>query len=212
MREQREAVLSIYALKPRFQALLRPVAAMLATNGATANQITVLAAVLSIAVGAFIAWRAPERAPFLVLPIWLFVRMALNALDGMLAREFAQQSRLGAYLNELGDLVADVALYAPFALVPPFSGNWVAAVVVLALVTEFAGVIGPSIGASRRYDGPFGKADRAFAFGALALWIGLGGALPEWVGALMPIFAALSILTIIRRVRGALVESKEPSR
>ena len=49
--------------------------------------------------------------------------MALNALDGMLAREFGQQSRLGAYLNELTDVVADAALIAPFALLPPFSAR-----------------------------------------------------------------------------------------
>ena len=44
--------------------------------------------------------------------------MALNALDGMLAREFNQKSRLGAVLNELGDVVSDTALYLPIALVP----------------------------------------------------------------------------------------------
>ena len=57
----------------------------------------------------------PARWPFLLLPLWLFVRMALNAVDGMLAREFGQKSRLGAYLNEISDVVSDAALYAPFA-------------------------------------------------------------------------------------------------
>jgi len=55
---------------------------------------------------------------FLFVPVWFFVRMAFNAVDGMLAREFGQASKLGAYLNELGDVVADTALYAPFALLP----------------------------------------------------------------------------------------------
>ena len=57
---------------------------------------------------------------------------------------------------------------------------WVGAVIVLAVICEFAGVLGPTVGASRRYDGPMGKSDRAFVFGALGLWIGLGGALPAW--------------------------------
>ena len=39
--------------------------------------------------------------PFLLLPIVFLARMTLNAIDGMLAREFGQQSPLGAYLNEL---------------------------------------------------------------------------------------------------------------
>jgi CDP-diacylglycerol--glycerol-3-phosphate 3-phosphatidyltransferase len=200
---------SIYALKPRFQALLRPLAGALARSGVTANQVTIAAAAISIAVGAFVAWRAPAREPFLLIPIWMFVRMALNALDGIIAREFDQQSRLGAYLNELGDIVADAALYAPFAWLPPFSSSWLAAVVILAILAEFVGVMGPMIGGSRRYDGPFGKSDRAFAFGALGLWVGLGGMLPYWLAMALPLFAALLVVTIMNRVQSALTEAKE---
>ena len=109
--------LSIYALKPQFQALLRPLARGLAHAGVTANQVTVAAAVVSVALGAFVAARAPERWPFLLIPLWMFVRMAFNAIDGMLAREHGQKSRLGAYLNELTDVVSDAALYLPFALI-----------------------------------------------------------------------------------------------
>jgi CDP-diacylglycerol--glycerol-3-phosphate 3-phosphatidyltransferase len=203
---------SIYALKPRFQALLRPLASTLARAGVTANQVTIAAATLSIAVGAFVAWRAPERTPFLLIPFWMFVRMALNALDGMLAREFGQQSRLGAYLNELGDVVADATLYAPFAWLAPFSASWVVVVIVLAIVTEFAGVMGPMIGASRRYDGPFGKSDRAFAFGVLGLWVALGGPMPEWLAMALPLFAALLVVTLVNRVQSALAEAREVTR
>ena len=113
--------MTIYALKPKFQALLRPLAGALARAGVTANQVTVAAAVVSVALGAFVALRAPERWPFLLIPVWMFVRMAFNAIDGMLAREFGQKSRLGAYLNELTDVVSDAALYLPFAFVAPFS-------------------------------------------------------------------------------------------
>ncbi len=52
--------------------------------------------------------------------------MAFNAIDGMLAREHNQQSKLGAFLNELTDVVSDAALYLPFALVravQPASGS-----------------------------------------------------------------------------------------
>ncbi|HEY2817084.1 MAG TPA: CDP-alcohol phosphatidyltransferase family protein [Casimicrobiaceae bacterium] len=202
--------MSIYALKPRFQALLRPLAVQLARTGVTANGVTIAAAVISIVVGAFVAWHAPDRTPFVLIPLWMFVRMALNTLDGMLAREFGQQTRLGAFLNELGDVVADAALYLPFAWIPPFSAAWVAAVIVLATITELAGALGPTIGASRRYDGPFGKSDRAFAFGALGLWIGFGGPLSEWTAMLFPLFVVLLMATIVSRVHNALVETKSP--
>ena len=198
--------MSIYALKPRFQALLRPLAGALARGGVTANQVTVAAAVVSVALGAFVALRAPERWPFLLVPLWMFVRMALNAIDGMLAREFAQQSRLGAYLNELTDVISDAALYLPFAFVAPFSPMWTGVVIVLAVIAEFAGVLGPMAGASRRYDGPMGKSDRAFVFGALGLWVGLSPTLPAWAAYALPVVAALLVVTIVNRVRRGLAE------
>jgi CDP-diacylglycerol--glycerol-3-phosphate 3-phosphatidyltransferase len=198
---------SIYALKPKFQSLLRPLTTSLARSGVTANQVTLAAAVVSVAIGAFVAWRAPERWPFLLIPLWMFLRMAFNAIDGMLAREFAQKSRLGAYLNELTDVICDSALYLPFALVAPFSPLWTGAVIVLAIVSEYAGVLGLMVGASRRYDGPMGKSDRAFVFGALGLWIGLVPSLPEWAAYVMPILVVALCVTIVNRVRRGLAET-----
>src|SRR5919106_2430169 len=115
--------MTVYALKPRFQAVLRPLVAALPRMGVTANMVTVTAALGSIAVGVATAWRADSRSVFLVIPVWLLVRMALNAIDGMLAREFHQKTTLGGYLNEIGDVVSDAAVYAPFALVPPFDAT-----------------------------------------------------------------------------------------
>ena len=203
--------MTLYALKPRFQALLRPTATSLARSGVTANQVTVAAAALSVAVGAYVAASLPDTRAFLLVPAWLVVRMALNALDGMLAREHGHGSRLGAFLNELGDVASDVALVAPFAWLAPFSPAWTAVVIVLAIVAEYAGAMGPLVGASRRYDGPMGKSDRAFAFGALGLWIGLAPALPDVIAWVMPALAALVVLTIVNRVRGALAETSGAS-
>jgi CDP-diacylglycerol---glycerol-3-phosphate 3-phosphatidyltransferase len=197
---------SIYALKPRFQALLRPLTAALARAGVTANQVTLAAAVISVALGLFVFARAPERAPFLLIPLWMFLRMAFNAIDGMLAREFGHKSRLGAYLNELTDVISDAALYLPFALMPPFSPWWTGTVIVLAVISEFAGVLGPMVGATRRYDGPMGKSDRAFVFGALGLWIGLSASLPDWIAYAMPLLAVALAATIVNRVRRGLAE------
>jgi CDP-diacylglycerol--glycerol-3-phosphate 3-phosphatidyltransferase len=200
-------LVTLYSLKPRFQQLLRPSVAALARAGVTANQVTLAAALGSVLVGAAIAAGAPTRWPFLLLPLWLFLRMALNAVDGMLAREFGQKSRLGAYLNELSDLISDAALYAPFALLSPFGAFWVGCVILLAWLGEFAGVLGPMIGASRRYDGPMGKSDRALGFGALALWVGLGGPLPGWSAVFLMVLAVLIGLTVVNRVRAGLAEA-----
>ncbi|MFO1306759.1 MAG: CDP-alcohol phosphatidyltransferase family protein [Burkholderiales bacterium] len=200
--------MSIYALKPRFQALLRPLTAALARAGVTANQVTLAACAVSLAVAIFVAWNAGARWPFLLVPAWMFLRMAFNAIDGMLAREFGQKSRLGAYLNELTDVVSDAALYLPFALVPPFTAWSVGTVVLLAAISEYAGVLGLMVGATRRYDGPMGKSDRAFVFGALGLWIALVPALPGWAQYSMIAVAVALVATIVNRVRHGLLESQ----
>lgn len=197
---------SVYQLKPAFQRTLRPAVGRLAAVGVTANAVTVAAAVLSIGVGAVVAvW--PDRAwPLVAVPVLLLVRMALNAIDGMLAREHDQRSRLGAVLNELGDVVSDAALYLPFAFVAGFEPALVVAVVVLAVISEMTGVVGVQIGASRRYEGPMGKSDRAVVFGALALWAAFGSPV-EWIGtAVLAVAAVLLVLTVVNRARAALKE------
>ena len=219
--------MSIYELKPRFQALLRPLVGRLARAGVTANQVTMAACAVSVALGVWLlftagppqgehsppggmgaqTFAAPGRWAFALVPLWMFLRMAFNAIDGMLAREHGQKSALGAFLNELTDVLSDAALYAPFALVAPFGGFWVGAVIVLAGLSEFAGALGPTVGASRRYDGPMGKSDRAFVFGALGLYVALGWPLAGWAAWLMPLIAALVAWTIANRIRRALVEA-----
>ena len=200
---------TLYALKPKFQELLRPLVGRLAAAGVTANQVTMLALAMSVAAGAFVALEAESVRPFLLLPLVFLARMTLNAIDGMLAREFGQQSPLGAYLNELADVVSDAALYLPFAFVAPF-GPWsIGLVIVASCVSEMAGALGPMAGTARRFDGPMGKSDRALVFGVLALYIGLGYALPEATSWLLPALTFLIGCNIVLRVhRGAAEATK----
>lgn len=192
---------TLYDLKPAFQARLRPLTVRLAASGVTANQVTVAAALLSVATGALVATFPLERAVFWLVPVVLFVRMALNAVDGMLAREHGQASRLGMYLNEIADVVSDAALILPFALVPPFGTAGVVAFALLAVIAEFAGVLGIPAGAGRIYAGPFGKSDRALALGAVAVLVALFGALPPALSFVFPLLALLSAVTVVNRVR-----------
>ncbi|WP_298983925.1 CDP-alcohol phosphatidyltransferase family protein [uncultured Roseibium sp.] len=197
---------TVYQLKSRFQDLLRPLCKKLAKAGVTANQVTLVALILSVLEGAAL-WLFPGSAvPFLLLPLILFLRMGLNAIDGMLAREHDQKSDLGAILNELGDVLADAALYLPFAALAFVSGELVIGLVVLGIIGEMTGVIGVQIGASRRYDGPFGKSDRAVLFGFCGFLIGLG---IQSSTLFLVLFAAgllLSALTIWNRAKAALKE------
>lgn len=200
---------SIYQIKPAFQNLLRPWVQRLFNQGTTANQITLIAGIGSVLVGAVIAGFVQHPWVFWLVPAWMILRMALNAIDGMLAREFNQQSHLGAYLNELCDIAADCALILPFALLPGVSLWLVLLVALLALFSEYSGVLGPMVGASRRYDGPMGKSDRAFVLGVVAVAIALGWISALWINGVFAVIAVLLVYTLINRVRQGLKEVHE---
>jgi len=199
-------LISIYQLKPRFQNLLRPMVQRLFDRGVTANQVTLTACALSILIGAAAALFAAYHWVFALIPLWMIVRMALNAIDGMLAREFGQQSRLGAYLNELTDVIADSALFLPFALIPGVNLLLILLVTLAAIFSEYAGVLGPMVGASRRYDGPMGKSDRALVFGVIGAGVAVGWFAPLWINIILALVAALLVYTVINRVRRGLAE------
>jgi phosphatidylglycerophosphate synthase len=198
---------SIYQLKPAFQQLLRPLTNRLAAIGITANQVTLTALILSCLVGAIMAWHPDKTVFLLLLPVTLCVRMALNAIDGMLAREHNMKTKVGAVLNELSDVVSDTALYLPLALVPTFDLWLVVGLVIFAVIVEMTGVIAIQIGGSRNYAGPMGKSDRAFAFGLLALLLGLGLRGGPWVTMCLWFMLIGSFFTIYNRARKALAEA-----
>ncbi|OWO95378.1 CDP-alcohol phosphatidyltransferase [Rhizobium esperanzae] len=203
--------MSVYQLKSRFQDILRPLVRSLAARGITANQVTSVAAAVSVALGLFLSI-APLPRCFLLVPVWFLLRMGLNAIDGMLAREHGQKSILGAYLNEIGDVISDAALYLPFALIDPNDMMPAMAVIFLSALTEFAGVLGQTVGASRRYDGPLGKSDRAVLFGALGLFITVGGTFAAWTFWLWAMVALLLVWTIINRIGAGVREAHRAAR
>lgn len=198
---------TVYDLKPKFQGLLRPLLSPLRRMGFTPNGLTVLSLVLSLGVGFTLALEGGERpAVLFILPLWLFLRMALNALDGMMAREMAMTTPLGGLLNEAGDVLSDGALYLPFAWISPSSAPAVVAFAFFSALTEVCGIAAHAQGASRRYDGPMGKSDRAFIVGALAL----ATALYPPAGRFWPAFfwsaTLLAGVTCCIRVKRALAE------
>ncbi|MGF1605527.1 MAG: CDP-alcohol phosphatidyltransferase family protein [Rhodothalassiaceae bacterium] len=194
-------MVTLYALKPRFQALLRPVARGLVRAGVRANHVTVaaLGASLGYAVALSLsgaaAWLLAGLAPFLL------VRMALNALDGMMARDHGQTSRTGDVLNELGDVLSDAALILALGSLPAIGLGPAAVLALWAVLTEFAGVLAQAVGGPRRYDGPMGKSDRAAGLAGLGLIAALAP-LPAGLGwVLAGAGGCLMALTMLRRLR-----------
>lgn len=198
-------MISVYQLKPRFQALLQPVLRRLRNWGFTPNSLTVIAFLLSLAMGCYSFYGERQIALFLV-PAGLLLRMALNALDGMMARQFNLQSKLGAVLNEMGDLLSDAVLYYPVLYVLfGMDSIWVGWFIFLSLLNEFAGLLGQALGGERRYDGPMGKSDRALLIGVLCLLIGFG--LPSFYllnTAVWMLIFGLFIWSTLKRLKHAL--------
>jgi CDP-diacylglycerol---glycerol-3-phosphate 3-phosphatidyltransferase len=151
------AATSLTLLKPLLRRAVRPVAGRLYEAGVTANQVTSTSLIGSVLVGALLCRFADHYSSFAMLPAWLVARTAFAAVDGTLAIEFGQKSRLGGVLNESGDIVSDVALFLPLALVSPFSAATITALIFLAAVSEFVGMAGTMLSGTRRLEGPLGK-------------------------------------------------------
>jgi len=196
--------MTIYDLKPKFQALLRPIVQFLANKGVTPNQVTMFAMVLSIAVGAIIALTQGARWILLFVPLFMFLRMALNAIDGLLAKEHNMKTKRGAMFNEMSDVIADVALFLPFALVAGVNPILIVLFTVLGVMNEMVGVVAQTLNGERRYDGPMGKSDRVFLIGLLSLLLGLGLEPNIWTDVMLEVGIFFSILsTYNRAMRGS---------
>lgn len=162
-------MISVYNIKPKFQQLLKPILEKLYQWGVTANQITVVAIILSGILG-FTLWNVQDFSlALIIVPLGLLVRMALNALDGMMARNYNMQSKTGEILNEFGDVISDTMIYFPLIKLNGVNPTVILGFVILGILNEFAGVLAKIISGTRRYDGPMGKSDRALLVGLVCL-------------------------------------------
>jgi CDP-diacylglycerol--glycerol-3-phosphate 3-phosphatidyltransferase len=130
--------------------------------------ITWAAILLSVGTGVF-TYFFPYQLALLILPISLFLRMALNALDGMMARIHNMQSKKGEILNELGDVVSDFVMFYPIGVLFKLNELLLLAFLFLSVINEYAGILGKAVSSERRYEGPMGKSDRAFVVGLFSL-------------------------------------------
>ncbi len=187
---------TLYRIKPRFQARLRPVVERLHEAGVKPNHLTMAAIGLSAAAGGVVAICADRLTWLWAIPVFYLVRMALNAMDGMLAREYSLVTRRGDILNEVGDVVSDALAYLPFALLVPNRAWLIVTVVVLGLIGEITALAAAESG-ERHNHGPLGKSDRALAFAILAITIAVG--LDSLTTPLLTIMATLGAATIWNR-------------
>jgi CDP-diacylglycerol---glycerol-3-phosphate 3-phosphatidyltransferase len=159
----------LYALKPWYTRRLRVVMDRAAARGTSPDVFTVIgiagagAAAITIAVG----WW-----PLSVL--LLAVRLAGANLDGAVARARGVSRPWGFVLNEIGDRVSDLLMFAGLAVWAAYLGgpglHWLSWPVICVLVAAlaatlptFASLAAAGAGATRRNGGPFGKTERCLA-------------------------------------------------
>ena len=189
-------MISLYKIKPRFQQLLKPLLHLFHRIGFTANSITWMAIALSLILGVLF-WIYPNGYMLWIIPIGLLIRMALNALDGMMAKTYNMTSVSGEILNELGDVLSDAVLYFPLVKLTGVDYRWVLLFIFLSMLNEFIGVLTKAATGTRRYDGPMGKSDRALVISLTCL---LFFFLPQVSTAFNYIFAGMSSLLILSSV------------
>ena len=121
-----------------------------------------------------------------IAPLFCYIRLWMNMLDGMVALASGKASARGEILNELPDRISDVLIFVGVAhsgLCSPLSGYWAA---ILALMTAYVGVLGQAAGARREFGGVMAKPWRMVVLHAGA-----------WLTALWPGAPRLGELTIL---------------
>ncbi len=197
-------MISVYQLKPKFQALLQPLLRRLRKWGVSPNLLTLLGILLSLAMGIY-ALYGDRTIALILMPIVLLLRMALNALDGMMARQYNLQSKMGALLNEMGDVISDIVLYYPLYVLFEMDQVWVMCFLLLSVLNEFAGLLGQALGGARRYDGPMGKSDRALVVGVLSLLFLFKAPINPYLTWIWMVVFCLLIWSTLKRLRNAVL-------
>ncbi len=193
----------VFDIKPAFVYLLKPFVGKLKEWRLNPYHMKAASFIGSVLVGLFLVRFALNGAWLLVVPWWLLFRAALNTFDTLLTEELGFKGTRFAFIDELGDVLSDVALFLPLSMAIPWSSLAVIIFVVAFVMVEFCGVMAMALGASRRQDGPVTKGSRAYFLGALALACSIK---PVWVLQWWWIFyaaTALCVWTCVNRILGA---------
>lgn len=116
---------------------------------------------LSMVAAAFAAlcfWKAAEM-PWLLLvgPLFCYLRLWCNMLDGMVALASGKASWRGEILNDLPDRISDILIFVGVAhsgLCSPFAAYWAA---LMAVLTAYVGMFGQAVGVQREFSGIMAK-------------------------------------------------------
>ena len=193
-------MISVYKLKPKFQQLLNPILILFRRIGISPNHITVFSVFFSVLIG-YVLWLAQENSLFyLFVALGLLFRMMLNALDGMMAKKYNLQSKTGEVLNEVGDILSDIAIYFPFIYFEGITLEYVIGFLLLSVINEFCGLLAKIISGERRYDGPMGKSDRALLVGLICIALFFSDSILRYIDYLFIIAMIMMFISSLLRI------------
>ena len=171
-----------------------------------ADVISYLSIVAS-AVAAILFWRSSSsRWLLLVAPVFCYVRLWLNMLDGMVAIAARQASARGEILNDLPDRISDVLIFAGVAhsgLATPYLGYWAA---IFALLTAYVGTLGQAVGVQREFSGVMAKPWRMIVLhaGAWCAFAAGRAAIIDWTCLIVIAGCVQTIVVRLHRILEAL--------
>ncbi len=144
-------------------------------HGIHPDTISYLSVVAAFAAAICFRKAGEIRWLLIIAPLFSYLRLWLNMLDGMVAVAAGKASRRGEILNDLPDRVSDVIIFVGVAhsgLMNPIFGYWAA---IAAVLTAYVGLFGQALGVQREFGGIMSKPWRMVALhiGAwLALFLG----------------------------------------
>src|ERR1043166_4472063 len=141
----------------------RPIARMFRQTAVTATNWSVRIGIPADAISylsiiaaffaAFCFWKAKDQLWLLIVaPLFCYLRLWFNMLDGMVAVAAGKASLRGEIVNDLPDRISDVIIFAGIAhsgLMNPVIGYWAA---IFSLLTAYTGLLGQAIGHRREVD------------------------------------------------------------
>ncbi len=123
------------------------------------------------AAAAYCFWRSGAHPLLLIVaPLFCYLRLWCNMLDGMVALAAGEASRRGEIVNDLPDRVSDLLIFVGAAhsgWMHWFFGYWAA---ILSLGTAYVGTLGQAVGGRREFGGMMSKPWRMVVLG-LGAWL-----------------------------------------
>src|SRR3989344_159678 len=146
--------MGIYSIKPLFQKSLAPLKRILVKWKVSPTAINLLALLISISGGLAIYYSQYYIILLIYVPFMAFIRTALNALDGLVARELkVKNQKFGEVLNEFTDRLSDISIFSAFIFIPYVNTYLASATLVIILTNSYLSILSKAAGGKRQYGG-----------------------------------------------------------